>query len=86
MSKNTNDYVIVTCPHCQFPIYIKHKDFNCHIFRHAVYKHNNQPINPHLSNLECDQLKNRGFVYGCAKPFRLVNKNGEYTAEICDYI
>jgi len=81
-----DDYIIAICPHCQSPIYIKHNDFNCHIFRHAVYKHNNQPINPHLPKHECDQLKINDTVYGCAKPFCLVNKNGKYIAEICDYI
>ena len=83
---NHEDHVIVTCPHCQIPIYIKHKDFNCHIFRHATYKHNLEPINPHLKRSECERLKRQNLVYGCAKPFRLVKKEGIYQAEICDYL
>jgi hypothetical protein len=82
MSKNEEDYIIVTCPHCSDFIYINKKEFNCHIFRHGVLKENNIQINPHLPKIECDQLFNDGLIYGCGKPFQIV----ALEAIICDYI
>ena len=80
------DYVIVTCPDCQDPIYIEKRDFNCKIFRHGVYKHNNTQIPPHLNKLECDRLAQMNLIYGCGKPFRLQLVNNLPTAVRCEYI
>lgn len=75
----------VTCPHCQCSVEIL--EINCAIFRHAVFKHNNQQLNPHASKQECDRLAEQGAIYGCGKPFRVVSKgNNEYEAIQCDYI
>lgn len=74
------------CPHCNETFIVSKKDINCAIFRHAVYRNNMNPINPHMKQEECENLLNRGEVYGCAKPFKIVMKNGIYTTEICDYI
>ena len=81
-----NDYLIFTCPHCQEPIQIFKNEMNCKIFRHAVYKNNFHNINPHAPKAVCDNLVNNNLVYGCAKPFRLVNNGSELVAEICEYI
>ena len=80
----TNDeYIVVDCPHCRQPIQIYKKEFNCRIFRHGVYKHNNVQIPPHTKKEICDKLANEELIYGCGKPFRIVdNKN----IEKCDYI
>ena len=78
--------IVTECPHCGDTILIDTKDINCRIFRHAVYKHNTQPIDPHASKDKCESLKRDSLIWGCAGPFRLVNKNGKETAEICDYI
>jgi hypothetical protein len=70
----------VICPHCgEYAIV---EEINCTIFRHAVYKTNLQPINPHATKEECERLLENGEIYGCAKPFKYDGK----TIEICDYI
>lgn len=75
---------IVTCPHCFVPVQIE--QVNCAIFRHAVFKNNGRQVPPHLCKEECEKLIQNDQVYGCCKPFRLVLKENEYVAEICDYI
>ena len=75
----------LNCPHCQEKFIVNEKDINCAIFRHAVYKNNMQPINPHASLDECTKLLNDNLVYGCAKPFKII-KNETYEAIICDYV
>lgn len=77
--------IFLECPHCKSMIIINTKDFNCKIFRHGVYKNNNKQIDPHLNKTECDRLFNEKLIYGCGKPFKLID-NSNYHAEICDYI
>ncbi len=76
--------IVVICPHCEMFVYIE--QINCGIFRHAVHKHTNEPINPHSSQQECERLLRENLVYGCAKPFRILTKDDTYITEICDYI
>lgn len=78
----TENYIIVQCPHCENDIFIMRSEINCAIFRHAVLKSNNQQINPHAPKEECEYLINNNMIYGCGKPFRIVNDK----AIICDYI
>jgi hypothetical protein len=75
------------CPHCSQTLIVNTNDINCGIFRHAVFKNNMQPINPHESEANCTQLVNNGLVYGCAKPFKLTkDSDDKYHIESCDYI
>jgi hypothetical protein len=70
---------IFTCPHCNEQIEIV--EFNCCVFRHAVYKHNGEQIPPHSSKEVCDALVRDNLIYGCGKPF-------EYLGGVlvkCDY-
>ena len=83
MTDQIIDYIIVTCPHCFDNVFIYTNEINCRIFRHGVYKHNNEPVNPHLDQNSCEQLIISGNIYGCCKPFIL---NSENKAEICGYI
>jgi hypothetical protein len=73
--------LIVTCPHCNIPIIID--ELNCKIFRHGVFKNTNQQINPHASKIECDDYITNDLIYGCGKPFKIIDNNN---VEICDYI
>jgi hypothetical protein len=75
---------IVECPHCNHLVQIE--QVNCGIFRHAVFKHNDEPIQPHSSKEECEKLLKDGIINGCAKPFRIIFENSEMKAIICDYI
>ena len=80
--------ILVKCVHCEDLIIINKKDFNCKIFRHGVYKSNNEQIDPQFCKEECDRLFNEGLIYGCGKPFKLIidKKEDKYGTEKCDYI
>jgi len=81
-TKNLN--LIITCPHCNDPILID--QLNCKIFRHAIFKNCGNQINPHASKLECDNYITNELIYGCGKPFIIIESDNKYKAEICDYI
>lgn len=70
----------IECPHCHLLVWIE--EINCRIFRHAVYKHNGEPINPHASEEECTMLVAESKVDGCGKPFMLNEQNQPV---ICGY-
>ena len=70
------------CPHCQQLCCVPREWIRCAIFRHAVFKHNFNLVNPHASQEECESWVRDGLVYGCAKPFRF---NGT-TVQPCGYI
>ena len=76
--------IIVTCPHCDDQIIIE--QLNCKIFRHGILKSNNTQINPHANKEECDFYINNDLIYGCGKPFIIVENNNELKTEICEYI
>ena len=79
------DYIF-RCLHCNDEFVVNQNDFNCMIFRHAVYKDSMQPINPHLNKNDCDMLFTNNMIYGCGKPLRIVQINDTFNIEICDYI
>ena len=87
-----NNYYNFVCPHCEQGIQVHKNDINCRIFRHAVYKNNMRPINPHMAQNLCEKLVETNQVFGCAKPFRLVlidvfnNISNNYIVEICEYL
>lgn len=71
---------IVQCPHCNEYVWIE--QLNCRIFRHAVFK-TGSPVHPHSTQSECELFLEKGLVYGCAKPFQILD-TGEVVK--CDYI
>lgn len=79
-------FIICNCIHCTGTIIIKISEINCTIFRHGVFKHNNEQINPHLPKEACEELIKNKSIFGCAKPFRIIINNNEYFIENCDYI
>lgn len=82
LEKNVN--IVVNCPHCNNPVLIE--QLNCKIFRHGIFKSNNIQINPHSSKQDCDYYINNDLIYGCGRPFRIVENNNEIETEICEYI
>lgn len=72
--------MIIVCPHCND--YIEIISINCSIFRHGVYKNNFQQLNPHLKKEDCDNAIKQDLIYGCGKPFKIVNE----LVVKCDYI
>lgn len=77
-------YIIVTCPHCNN--YVLIEQLNCKIFRHGVLKSNNTQINPHANKEECDYYIKNDLIYGCGKPFIIIENNNEFKTEICEFI
>jgi hypothetical protein len=71
---------IVTCPHCGQMIEIVEE--NCKIFRCGIYKSNYKQIDPHAPKIICDNLVRDNLIFGCGKPFMLVDKK----AVCCSYI
>lgn len=80
------EYFVVLCPHCENSIQIYKNEINCAIFRHGVFINNGQQINPHCSKDKCEKYVNQNLIYGCGKPFKIINDNNNYKAIICDYI
>jgi nitrite reductase/ring-hydroxylating ferredoxin subunit len=72
----------VLCPHCYGCILIHKDDINCKIFRHAIDIESGNPIDPHTSKEICDDLLEKGKIFGCGKPFLFDGT----TIKICDYI
>jgi len=72
------------CPHCGGSIHIE--QLNCGIFRHGVIKSSGQQIPPHASKEICDEFYSKKLIYGCGRPFQIVNRNGSFVSEKCDYI
>ncbi len=75
--------ICVTCPHCNGTRIII--EANCCIFRDAVYISGEQ-ISPHTPKHICDELTERGDIYGCGKPFKIVKTEDGWKTEKCDYI
>jgi hypothetical protein len=85
MSKETDNVEpILKCPHCH--VYILIEKLNCGIFRHAILKKNGMQVNPHAPKNECDFYISNQLVYGCCKPFKIIQNAGKFEIEICDYI
>ena len=72
--------MLVLCPHCGQMIEIVEE--NCKIFRCGVYKNNYKQIDPHAPKIICDNLVRDNLIFGCGRPFMLVDKK----AILCSYI
>ena len=81
-SIENSNFIIIECPHCNLLIIIYKNELNCKIFRHGIYKNTLEQINPHLNKNECDYLYENNLIFGCGKPFKIIN----FKAEKCDYI
>ena len=73
--------MIIECPHCKEPVIIIKK--KCGIFRHGVIIKTNKQMKPHLSKEECEKLINSKAIYGCGKPFRILEDD---SVTVCEYI
>ena len=80
------DYIIIECPHCKEHIVVNLKELNCKIFRHGIYKNNGKQIDPHASKEICDELIKNDVIYGCGKPFQIIEINDTFEIKKCDYI
>ncbi len=82
--------IIITCPNCNDLIAIE--KLNCCIFRHGVFKNNNEQISPHAAKVECDEYIKNNLIFGCGKPFQILKDNDDpdniikMRVIICDYI
>ena len=55
-----NEIFYINCPYCNCLIEIC--EINCGIFRHAIYKHNGQQIDPHSQKEICNDLKKKDLI------------------------
>ena len=79
--------IFAQCPHCNAYIEVRPGELNCAIFRHGVYKDTLDPIHPHASRDSCEFLLKNGLIYGCGKPFRIIqDSSGTVSCITCDYI
>jgi hypothetical protein len=76
--------MIVICPNCSQ--FVEIVEINCSIFRHGILKVSGQQIDPHTPKSLCELYVQDDLIYGCGKPFRIIEKEGTWIAEICDYI
>lgn len=76
--------IVVICPHCKEPVLIE--QLNCKIFRHGILKTNNIQIEPHSTKDLCDYFIKNNLIYGCGKPFQIIQNGNEFIAIVCDYI
>jgi hypothetical protein len=81
MSESSDSNIILTCPYPECNIMIEIFEINCAIFRCGVYK-NGKQIDPHLPKEQCDRLKKEDKIWGCGRPFKLVNSS----LIECDYM
>jgi hypothetical protein len=75
---------IAICPSCSEPIIIS--KVKCGIFRHGVYKNTGKQINPHSNEERCNYLVMNNKIWGCGRPFRIIEKDGDFIAIECEYI
>jgi hypothetical protein len=66
--------IISNCPYPDCNIAIEVIEINCAIFRCGICKKTGQQIDSHLSKEQCDRLKKEDKIWGCGKPFQLVNE------------
>ena len=75
---------ILYCPHCK-SAFIMEK-INCGIFRHGIYKKDEKQLDPHSSKEVCDKVTEENIIYGCGKPFQIVQENDCLIVKKCGYI
>jgi hypothetical protein len=85
---NEDDCYLFNCPNCNDFVQVKRNEINCKIFRHGYFKKNYEQIPPHSSKELCDELYNKNLIFGCGKPFIMIEgANGMIEkVEKCDYI
>lgn len=70
------------CPHCGEYVQVLVGEIRCTIFRHGVFKHSGEQMNPHTPKYQCDLAYEQGAIYGCGRPFIF---DGNHVM-ICGYI
>jgi DNA-directed RNA polymerase subunit RPC12/RpoP len=73
------------CPNCQSNILVKRHELNCRIFRCGIYKHSFEQINPHLPKEDCERLKKEDAIFGCGKPFEIIEHESKFYVVVCEY-
>lgn len=78
-----HDVLRYQCPHCKLWTEVHKQDINCKIFRHAVYKKDFKPINPHASLEQVKKIRNQ--IIGCGGPHMLVPINDTWIVKSCSW-
>jgi hypothetical protein len=83
--KTEFEFYIFTCLHCEGTIIVHRNELNCRIFRHGVFKANQEQMNPHCPKEECDRLVAENLIIGCGKPFRVEGEGVDAKVVVCGY-
>jgi hypothetical protein len=75
---------ILECPHCKEFVIIE--KLNCGIFRHGIIKTTGKQMDPHAPKEMCDNFLKNKIIYGCGKPFQIIQTGEKFEIVICDYI
>jgi hypothetical protein len=59
---------VFPCPWCEEHFVVAENDIRCGIFRHAVFKHNQDPIPPHSSQENVIDWQRQQKLWGCGQP------------------
>ena len=81
----SNDMLVFNCVWCDKPIIVFLNERFCKIFRHAIYKNNYEQVNQHMSESECNRLVISDLVYGCCKPFEIIERDSKFYIKKCEY-
>ncbi len=79
-----DDALTFFCPHCDMLIQVLNSETNCLIFRHGIIIENQQQMNPHTPENECDILVKEKKIFGCGRPFKIINN--KTNVEKCGYL
>jgi hypothetical protein len=84
MSVEIKEDIVILCPHCNLCVLIE--KLNCRIFRHGIIKNTGKQMDPHATKEVCDEQFKNDEIYGCGKPFMIIEHKSGFTAITCDYI
>lgn len=71
MMKNNPLYICVLCPTCWGVVFVAKHELNCAVFRHGIMLATGEPIPPHATQIECEELIKQKAVLGCGQPFKI---------------
>ena len=63
---------LLICPHCKGMVQVMEDELNCRIFRHGSLRDSGAQMNPHETKDQCDSMASSHRIWGCGKPFRVV--------------
>jgi hypothetical protein len=76
----TDEYIIISCPHCNDSVLIYNNELNCRIFRHAVYKQTGEQV----TNILKDNSDFIGYIILKSKDYNILRNDLNKVANFVD--